>query len=118
MTRAGLSFALVVTVGLVAITAATARPEPPKAVTHEIAIRRFRYDPAELTVSPGDRVVWKNYDTVSHTATSDAAGPFDSGQLRQGGVWTWTVPAGAGDRPYHCTLHPNMKARLTIRPAP
>ena len=43
------------------------------------------YDPYAITVSPGDKVIWDNQDTVVHTATSGNPlnvrpdGSFDTG---------------------------------------
>jgi len=54
-----------------------------KVVTVEI--RNFAFDPATVTVHPGDTVEWKNEDAAPHTATADTPKPgFDSGEIKSG----------------------------------
>ena len=36
------------------------------------------HDPYAITVSPGDKVIWDNQDTVVHTATVRPDGKFDT----------------------------------------
>ena len=68
--------------------------------------------PAELHARAGDTVVWTNRDVVPHTAT--AAGRFDSGVIAGGGEWRLVVKE-SGTFAYVCSLHPPMKATLTVR---
>jgi plastocyanin len=85
------------------------------------------YDPDPAQVPAGNKVVWKNADTVPHTATS-GSGPSDpnSGKLFD----TSIINAGESSNPlelkeakqgdtipYHCTIHPFMTGQLTIAAA-
>jgi plastocyanin len=74
----------------------------------------MRFQPAELSVVPGDSVVWVNKDLVPHSATSDRAG-FDSKIIRANGSWRYTVPARKGTYSYTCTFHPTMAGRLRVK---
>ncbi len=82
-------------------------------VTHTITIERMAFTPAEVTVHPGDRVVWVNRDLFPHTATATGRA-FDSGSVAPDKSWSWRAgKAGAYD--YLCTLHTTMKARILVR---
>lgn len=89
---------------------ATVESAKPKAVS----ISNFRYDPAELSVTIGDTVVWMNDDALLHTASADS-GAWSSPEMRQGERFTY-VALRAGRFPYHCTAHPVMRATLIVRP--
>jgi uncharacterized membrane protein len=75
-------------------------------------MKGIRFQPAELTVHPGETVEFKNEDIVAHTVTADD-GSFDSGLIQPGSSWKMTVQK-AGTIAYHCTPHPNMKAVLIV----
>ena len=83
-----------------------------KATTHTVVIDGVRFEPETLVVKVGDTVVWVNKDPFPHTATSKA-GRFDSHEIAAGKTWRFT-PKKAGVFPYACTLHPSMKATLTV----
>jgi uncharacterized membrane protein len=73
-------------------------------------MKGIRFQPAELTVHPGETVEFKNEDIVAHTVTADD-GSFDSGLIQPGSSWKMIVQK-TGTLAYHCTPHPNMKATL------
>lgn len=73
----------------------------------------MRFNPEELIVKRGDRVVWTNKDLFPHTATSGTAA-FDSGSIEAGASWTY-VTGEPGDYDYLCTFHPTMKGRLSVQ---
>ena len=75
-------------------------------------MKGMRFQPAELTVHPGETVEFKNEDIFAHTVTADD-GSFDSGLIQPGSSWKMTVQK-AGTIAYHCTPHPNMKAALIV----
>jgi plastocyanin len=90
-------------------------PQPPPPQTHTITIEGMRFEPADLTVRPGDTIVWLNKDLFAHTAT--AAGVFDSKQIEANGSSWRLTPTAIGDVPYICALHPTMKAMVRIKAA-
>jgi plastocyanin len=79
---------------------------------HVVIMRGMLFEPAELVVAAGDRVVWRNEDIVAHTAT--AAGRFDTGVVPPGESARVTVRARGAVR-YACTLHPMMLGSLEVR---
>jgi plastocyanin len=86
-----------------ALAAAAALAAPAGAATHNVTVRDFVYDPADLTIEVGDTVVWTNTQG-SHNVRSDTLA-FNSGAVRSGN-WTFQHTfASAGDFRYHCTLH-------------
>ena len=71
------------------------------------------YGPAEVTVAPGDTIVWTNRDIVPHTVTG-AARQFDSGGLSPGAEWS-LVARDSGPIAYTCTFHPMMKGTIVVK---
>lgn len=78
----------------------------------------FAFSPANLTIKAGTTVTWKNATTVGHTVTSDDGKSFDSGTSNpiaaQGGTFSFTF-SKAGTFPYHCEIHPFMKATIIVQ---
>ncbi len=73
-----------------------------------------KFDPATTTVKVGDTVKWTFSDDASpHTVTSDDSSTFDSMQKAKGDTFTHKFDK-AGTFAYHCTLHANMKAQVTV----
>jgi plastocyanin len=102
-------------VGLVcafALGAAACASSSRAPVEHRVAIQGMQFVPADVRASAGDTIVWVNEDLVPHTAT--AAGAFDSGVIASRGEWRLVVKE-RGVVAYGCTLHPTMKATLTVR---
>jgi plastocyanin len=68
----------------------------------------------DLTVAPGEDIVLDNTGSAPHTATADD-GAFDTGQVSGGDT---SDPVAAPDEPgsyaFHCEVHPNMTATLTV----
>ncbi len=75
---------------------------------HVVEMTGFAFEPAELTVQPGDTINWTNLDTVTHTATAeDGEGGPDSGDIAPGESFNWTVPDDMepGTYAYRCIYH-------------
>ena len=79
-----------------------------------VFIKQFAYTPAQLHVSAGQSVAFVNCesDGTPHTATADDAS-FNSGLLDPNDAYVRRFPA-AGTVPYHCDLHPFMKAAVIV----
>ena len=103
-----------VTAGLALVqTSGTASPNSSAtapSANGQVIMKGIRFQPAELTVHPGETVEFKNEDMFAHTVTADD-GSFDSGLIQPGSSWKMTVQK-AGTIAYHCSPHPNMKATL------
>ena len=67
-----------------------------------------------LHVSPGERIVVTNDDSVAHTVTADG-GAFDTGTVApNGGTRTFFAPTTPGSYPFHCAFHTYMVATLVV----
>jgi plastocyanin len=87
-----------------------------QAATVGVNIINFAFQPPSVTITQNDSVVWTQKDTTSHTSTSDTAGVWDSGLLTINQTFSNTFSA-TGSFPYHCTVHPFMKASVTVQAA-
>jgi plastocyanin len=85
----------------------------PQVVTVEI--HNFAFQPATVTVHPGDTVEWKNEDSAAHTATAETPKPgFDSGAIQSGAKWRYDA-RDKGTYNYICTFHRYMKGQLIVQ---
>ena len=80
-----------------------------------VEIKKHTYNPDSITVPVGTAVVWRNFDSVPHTATS-TNGLFDSGVLDQGENFSYTFQ-DPGTYDYYCMIHPYMKAKVIVTPS-
>ena len=85
---------------------------PARAANSAVTIKGMKFTPADLAVKLGDTVTFTNMDGAPHTATADGKS-FDTGKLTKGNGGTITF-AAAGDFPYHCAIHPSMKAVVRV----
>jgi predicted lipoprotein with Yx(FWY)xxD motif/plastocyanin len=96
-------------------TVAAAVPEPTAGAAQgkivNVSISGFSFG-APLTVPVGTTVVWTNEDSAPHTAT-EVNGAFDSGNLAQGGTFSFTFEKAATYN-YICQIHPKMKGTITV----
>lgn len=79
----------------------------------DVEIRDFAFSPGNLRVPMGATVTWTNRDSAPHDATS------------RNGTWrTQTLSDGendavtfdrAGEYEYYCSIHPSMKAQLSVQ---
>jgi YVTN family beta-propeller protein len=83
----------------------------PSAVSAQVAIEKFAFTPASITVQAGQSVTFTNNDAVAHTSTSAA---WDSQAIAPGA--SFTVTPQAGTYTYHCDIHPFMQATLVVKP--
>jgi plastocyanin len=98
-------------------TPATTQTEVTGAAT--VNVQNFAFNPASITVPKGTTVIWVNQDTTDHQIVNDA-----QGTIAQGALFTSnSLPKGAsysfkfdnpGTYPYHCSIHPSMKATVKV----
>ncbi len=79
---------------------------------------RLRYEPAEIVISVGDTVEWRNVGLIRHTVTGRRGIPeeFDSGWIADGETFrrTFTKP---GTYAYYCRPHERagMIGKIIVR---
>lgn len=96
-------------------------PAAPAAAAPEhlqISMSNFAFAPSALTIHSGDAVTWTNHDSAPHdvTVTSGPAS-IHSPMLSTGQSWTYTFTA-VGTYSYVCSIHPDMRATLTVLATP
>jgi plastocyanin len=84
-----------------------------------VTIQNFAFSPAVITVPRGTTVTWVNQDSASHTVISDAQGSvaqgalFTSNSMANGASYSFKFD-NPGSYPYHCSIHPAMKATVIV----
>jgi plastocyanin len=89
-----------------------ARAHDPHVTTHLVEIKSLKFVPEEITVAPGDSIVFVNRDFVPHTATG-ADDSWTTQTLDQDDDEAVLIEAGM-TLDYYCVFHPNMKGRIRI----
>ena len=91
---------------------------PAAAATQVVMMQGYAYSPTALTVHVGDTVTWMQHDEAPHdVVTTSAPVAFRSPQLSQGQSWSYTFRQ-AGTYAYYCSVHPDMRATVTVLPVP
>lgn len=86
------------------------------ATTVEVGIAQYQFSPAEVRIAPGDSVRWTNHETrTSHSVVFPAEAGLESDRLFPDERWTRQFDQ-AGDYPYHCGPHPEMKGVIHVGP--
>ena len=77
-----------------------------------VTIKNFDFA-MDVTVTPGSTVTWKNLDGEPHTVAS-IDGLFRSPALDQDDSYSFKF-ASPGVYKYICSLHPKMRAMVTVK---
>ena len=72
------------------------------------------FTPSEITVAPGTTVTWVNNETMPHTVVAPSQG-FRSKTLVKDAKFSFTFTT-PGDYDYLCSIHPNMKGKVIVKP--
>ena len=93
---------------------AAASPEdsPKPAVTEEVDISGFAFNPSTVTVPEGTTVIWTNKDSARHDVVSNTK-VFVSERLSQDGTFEYTFDT-SGTYRYICSIHPSMKGTIIV----
>ncbi len=83
--------------------------------SQKIEIVDYAYDPDPVRIEEGGKVVWKNEDSVAHTATAED-GSFDTGTIEEGKIKSETFNE-PGTYEYICSIHPTMHGTIEVVPA-
>ena len=78
-----------------------------------VAIKGFKFVPADVTVKVGDTIVWTNDDSAPHTVES-SDGVLRSDELSKGDTYEYKF-AKAGKHDYICGIHPSMHGSVTVQ---
>ena len=85
------------------------------AETHEIEIKRMKFRTPELTIKPGDTVVWKNIEYRQyHSIWFEPLGePEPIDYIYPGESYSRTFEM-VGEFPYRCGPHPKMVGVINV----
>ena len=72
------------------------------------------YAPNPVSMRVGQKIGWRNADSIAHTATQDSGG-FNTGSVAAGATSAATMMNTAGTFAYHCTIHPGMVGTVTVQ---
>ena len=78
-----------------------------------VAIKGFKFVPADVTVKVGDTIVWTNDDSAPHTVES-SDGVLRSDELSKGDTYEYKFTK-AGKHDYICGIHPSMHGSVTVQ---
>jgi len=82
----------------------------------EVTIENFVFEPADISVKSGTRIVFRNKDRVPHSIIGEIGGRelFRSpDQLGEDETYA-VVASNAGEISYYCGLHPGMKGKISV----
>ncbi len=93
----------------------TPAPLPDLVITIVGISGSMSYSPNPANARVGQSVIWRNSDSVTHTATADG-GAFDTGFVNPGASSAAIRMDAEGTFSYHCNVHPTMTGTLTVSP--
>ncbi|MHB1988766.1 MAG: cupredoxin domain-containing protein [Acidimicrobiales bacterium] len=83
--------------------------------TATIVIKNFAFNPADPTVTAGERIVVENEDSVVHTFTASRTPAFNTGPILPHMSKTVVAPEKPGQYPFFCLIHQFMTGSLTVK---
>ena len=107
MTDRTLATSLLLTVAVAA--------SPATAAEHVITQQGKAFSQTEITIAPGDTLVFKNEDPVNHSVFSDTKGMEFNVRAQAPGTSTPVTLATEGTAEVKCAFHPTMKLRVLVK---
>ena len=77
-------------------------------------MRALEYSPERIEIRKGETVEWSNKDLTPHTVTSQNGGELNSGSIEADASWSHSF-THAGEFPYYCTFHEEMKGTVIVK---
>jgi plastocyanin len=78
-----------------------------------ISMQNLRYKPDHVQVPVGQKITWRNDDSVGHDVKADSGASFASETFAKDKTFSWT-PDKTGTIKYVCTLHPGMDGTIDV----
>lgn len=101
---------------LCALALAAAAPLRVGAEDHVIVQSDKTFSQQQITLRAGDRIVFKNDDSVTHNVFSRSPGSEFEVRAQLPGQESPVVFANPGLAEVRCAIHPSMKLRVTVTP--
>ena len=92
-------------------SAESAPLEEKKPEMHAIEMAQMKFNPAELKVKKGDKIVFVNHDIVAHDVTEESKKAWNSSPMADGQTWILVATETVN---YYCSLHPVMKGKIVV----
>ncbi len=92
-------------------SADTTTMEEKKPETHTIEMAQMKFNPAELKVKKGDKIIFVNHDIVAHDVTETSTKAWNSSSMADGQSWTLVATETVD---YYCSIHPVMKGKIVV----
>ncbi len=83
-----------------------------KGTVHWVSIKSQKFDPATVTIKPGETVTWKNDDDHDHTVVAGDES-FKSDNLSHGETFEQKFEK-KGKFKYSCSYHPREKGTVVV----
>jgi plastocyanin len=80
----------------------------------EVTIDNFSFNPATITVKPGETVTWTNRDDIPHNVRESGGNDFKCGVMDTGEKCTASFKT-PGEYKYFCALHPHMVGTVIVK---
>ncbi|MDQ1274665.1 MAG: hypothetical protein QG610_237 [Euryarchaeota archaeon] len=81
--------------------------------TYLVRLKDYLFIPSELEINTGDLVVWRNYEYVLFTLTSEE-GLFEDQRLGYGNTFNYTFDE-TGSYNFSVSGYPNMQMTITVK---
>jgi plastocyanin len=128
MTRAQRSSRILVATAALLVVAGLSAVPIVLAADHAVSIVGRKFEPVQVTVVPGDKVVWTVTESIGepHSVTSGKPGAADSGDMFDSGIESLKdngqrfeqVFPDPGTYDYFCTVHPTEMTGQVLVLAP
>jgi plastocyanin len=78
-----------------------------------IGMQNLRFKPDRVQVPVGQKITWRNDESVGHDVKADSGASFASETFSKDKTFSWT-PDKAGTVKYECTLHSGMIGTIDV----
>ena len=100
---------------IIIATATLSAGDNPAGDTHKIDQKNREFSETEITIKPGEKVVFKNADDVTHNVFSNSkVNPFAI-KIQAPGSSSVIAFADEGVTDVRCAIHPKMKLRVIVK---
>jgi plastocyanin len=79
-----------------------------------VGMKNIKFVPDKITVKVGEKVTWRNEESIPHDVVADSGADFKSEVFGKDGTFAYT-PTKAGTIKYECTLHPGMVGEVVVQ---
>ena len=80
----------------------------------DVTMKDIKFNPAKVTIKPGQTVVWTNDDSVGHDVTATGFKSGSPGGIENGQTFQHKFPK-KGTFKYQCSVHPGMTGVVVVK---